>query len=61
MLATNQYDIANWFMHARVSVRDVAICHHTTRWLINHDALEASSYEIYSQIIYFILCIYIQV
>ena len=41
LLATNQYDKANWFMHAGVTVY-VAIYRHVTWWLINHDACEAS-------------------
>ena len=47
MLAKNQNDIANRFMHARVSVRTyVAMQHHATWWLIDHDSHEASSYII---------------
>ena len=43
MLAKNQYDIANWFMHARVSVCTyVAIHRHATWWLIDHVAHETS-------------------
>ena len=48
MLAKNQCDIANWFMHARVSVHTyVAIHHHTTWWLIDYDAHKASIYIYY--------------
>ena len=47
LLATNQYDIANWFMHARVTVY---VCSYSyivmlhAWWLIDHDAQKASSY-----------------
>ena len=47
MLATNTSDMANWFMHARVTVymhsySYIAIL--AIWWLIDHDAQEASSY-----------------
>ena len=46
MLATNQYNMANWFMHARVTVyvhsySYIAMLH--AWWLIDHDVHEASS------------------
>ena len=43
MLATNQYNIANWFMNAGVTVY-IAIHRHATWWLIDYDAHEVSSY-----------------
>ena len=42
---TNMIWLANWFMHARVSVcMYVAIHCHAIWWLIDHDAHKASSY-----------------